>query len=312
MRFGYVVRDPSNHTYSEIRDLTVKVERLGFESVHVTDHFFCFGDIQRKKAPLLESNTILAALATETHRIKLGHIVMCNSFRNPAYSAKVILTLDHISNGRVLLWLGAGWFKDEYEAYGYPFPSAKRRVDELEESLIIYKKVFTEDETNFEGNFWKLEKHMNFPKSIQKPYPQIVVGTNNGKRMIDIACREADGVNLAYVTPHDQKRFKESISTINEKLKRYGRDPKEFEISIYTYIRIVDSQETLERIRKENRIFKSNMKYQFIGNVNTIQEKIQEVENLGVKKMIIIVESPIMEDPISLFSKEIMETFKQL
>jgi len=312
MRFGYVVRDPSNYTYSEIRDLTIKVESLGFESVHVTDHFFRFGDTQKKKTPFLESNAILAALATETHKIKLGHIVMCNSFRNPAYVAKVILTLDHISNGRMLLWLGAGWFKSEYEAYGYPFPSAKRRVDEIEESLIIYKKVFTEDETNFEGNFWKLEKHMNFPKSVQKPYPQIVVGTNNGKRMIDIACREADGVNLNYITPHDQKRFRESISLINDRLKRYGRDPEEFEISIYTYIRIVDSQETLERIRKEKGIFKSNMKYQFIGNVNTIQEKIHEVEELGVKKMIIIVESPIMEDPIGLFSKEIMETFKQL
>ncbi len=306
MRFGYVVRDPSNQKYSEIRDLTVKVERLGFESVHVTDHFFRFGDMQRRRTPLLESNSILAALATETHKIKLGHIVMCNSFRNPAYSAKVILTLDHISNGRVLLWLGAGWFKDEFEAYGYPFQSPKRRVDELEESLIIYKKVFTEDETNFEGNFWKLEKHLNFPKSVQKPYPQIVVGTNNGKRMIDIACREADGVNLAYVTPRDQKRFRESISIINEKLKKYNRDPTEFEISIYTFITIIDSQETLERIRKEKRIFKSNLKYQFIGNVNTIQEKIHEVENLGVKKMVIIVESPVMEDPISFFSKEIM------
>jgi len=306
MRFGYVVRDPSNQKYSEIRDLTVKVERLGFESVHVTDHFFRFGDMQRRRTPLLESNSILAALATETHKIKLGHIVMCNSFRNPAYSAKVILTLDHISNGRVLLWLGAGWFKDEFEAYGYPFQSPKRRVDELEESLIIYKKVFTEDETNFEGNFWKLEKHLNFPKSVQKPYPQIVVGTNNGKRMIDIACREADGVNLAYVTPRDQKRFRESISIINEKLKKYNRDPTEFEISIYTFITIIDNQETLERIRKEKRIFKSNLKYQFLGNVNTIQEKIHEVENLGVKKMVIIVESPIMEDPISFFSKEIM------
>lgn len=306
MRFGYVVRDPSNQKYSDIRDLTVKVEKLGFESVHVTDHFIRFGDIKRRKTPFLESNAILAALATETHRIKLGHIVMCNSFRNPAYSAKVILTLDNISNGRALLWLGAGWFKEEYEAYGYPFPSAKRRVDEFEESLTVYKKVFTEEETNFEGKFWKLVNHTNFPKSVQKPYPQIVVGTNTGKRMIDIACREADGVNLANHVPRDQKRFRESISLINEKLKRYGRDPDEFEISIYTFIRIADSQETIERIRKEKSIFRSIMKYQFIGNVNIIQEKIQEVEDLGVKKMIVIVESPTIEDPINVFSKEIM------
>ncbi|MFW9999763.1 MAG: LLM class flavin-dependent oxidoreductase [Candidatus Hodarchaeota archaeon] len=300
------MRDPSNQKYSEIRDLTVKAERLGFESVHVTDHFFSLGDVQKKKIPFLESNTILAALATETNRIKLGHIVMCNSFRNPAYLAKVILTLDHISNGRILLWVGAGWLKDEFEAYGYPFYSPKRRVDELEESLIIYKKIFTEDETTFDGKFWKLETHINFPKSIQKPYPQIVVGTNNGKRMIDLACREADGVNLAYQIPRDQKKFRESISTINEKLKEYGRDPMEFETSIYTNITIVDNQKTLERIRKEKGIFKSNIKYHFMGTIKDIQEKIQEFENLGVNKMVIIIESPVIEDPITVFSKEIM------
>jgi alkanesulfonate monooxygenase SsuD/methylene tetrahydromethanopterin reductase-like flavin-dependent oxidoreductase (luciferase family) len=306
MRFGYVVRDPSNQTYSEIRDLTVKVENLGFESAHVTDHFFRFGDLEKRKTPYLESNTLLSALATETHKIKLGHIVMCNSFRNPAHSAKIILSLDHISNGRILLWIGAGWFKEEYEAYGYQIPPAKRRVDEFEESLIIFKKVFTEDITDFEGKFWKLENHINYPKSLQKPYPQIVVGTNTGKRMIDIACREANGVNLANIVPRDQKRFNESISLINERLKKYGRDPENFETSIYTYVRIVDSQETLEKLRKEKGIFKSTMKYQFIGDINTIREKIQEVEDLGVNKMVVIIESPDVEDPINVFSNEIM------
>lgn len=311
MRFGYSVRDLKHHTYPEIRDLTVKVEGLGFESVHITDHFFRAGvtkalDLKIRQQPFLESTTLLAALATETDRIKLGHIVLCNSYRNPAYLAKVILTLDHISNGRILLWVGAGWFKGEYEAYSYPFASPKRRVDELEESLTIYKKIFTEDETNFEGKFWKLENHRNFPKSIQKPYPQIIVGTNNGKRMIDIACREADGVNLAYVVPRDLKRFRESISIINEKLKEYGRDSSEFEISVYTHITIVSSHEALERIRKERKIFKSNLKYLFIGNIEDIKEKIREVENLGVEKMVIVVESPEMEDPLKFFKKEIM------
>jgi alkanesulfonate monooxygenase SsuD/methylene tetrahydromethanopterin reductase-like flavin-dependent oxidoreductase (luciferase family) len=311
MRFGYSVRDQLHHTYSEIRDLTIKVEELGFESIHVTDHFFRAGvskklDDKIRKQPFLESNTLLAALIIETHKIKLGHIVLCNSYRNPAYLAKVILTLDHISNGRVLLWVGAGWFRGEYEAYGYPFPSAKRRVDELEESLIIYKNVFTEEETNFDGKFWKLENHRNFPKSIQKPHPQIVIGTNNGKRMIDIACREADGVNLSYVIPRDQKRFQESISFINEKLKKYGRDSSDFEISMYTNITITESQETIERIRKERKIFKSNLKYLFMGNIEDIKGKIQEVENLGVEKMVVFVNGPELEDPLKIFKQEIM------
>jgi len=310
MRFGYCVRDPSHHTYPEIRDLAVRVEGLGFESIHITDHFFRAGvtkvrDDKVIKQPFLESITLLAALAIETHRIKLGHIVLNNSFRNPAYLAKVILTLDHISNGRALLWLGAGWFKEEYLAYSYPFPMPKRRVDELEESLTIYKKIFTEEETTFEGKFWKLEKHWNFPKSIQKPYPQIVVGTN-GTRMIDIACREADGINLPYLIPRDQKRFRDSISTINEKLNKYKRDSSEFEISLYAYITIVDNQVAIERLRKEKNIFKSNLKYLFIGNTENIKEKIKEFENLGVEKMVIVVESPDIVDPLDIFCKKIM------
>lgn len=305
MRFGYCVRNPSTRTYREIRDLTVRVEGLGFESVHITDHLLGFDETQEKKETFLEANTLLAALATETDRVKLGHIVLCNSFRNPAYLAKVILSLDHISNGRVFMWLGAGWYLEEYKAYGYPFPSPKRRVDELEESLTIYKKIFTEDETNFEGKFWKLEKHRNFPKSIQKPYPQIVIGTN-GKRMIDIACREVDGINLPYLNLPSQKVMKQSITAINERLKKYNRDSSDFEISLFTNITIVNSQERLESLRKERRFLKSQMKYLFIGNPETIKEKIQEVEKLGVQKMVIVVESPDLEEPLDVFSREIM------
>ena len=305
MRFGYCVRSPSSRTYPEIRDLTVRIEELKFESIHVTDHLLGFDVTQEKKEPFLEALTLLAALATETEKIKLGHVVLCNSFRNPALLAKIILSLDHISNGRILMWLGAGWYEEEYDAYGYPFPPPKRRVDELEESLTIYKKIFTEDMTNFQGKFWNLKNHRNFPKSIQNPYPQIVIGTN-GKRIIDIACREADGINFPYLDPLNQKLTRENIPTINEKLKKYDRDSSEFELSLFTQVTIVDSQERLEELRRERKISKSQLKYLFIGTHKDITEKIKEFENLGVNKMIVVVESPDIEDPLKLFCKEIM------
>jgi len=211
MKFGYYVRSVFN--YPEIRDLTLKVEKLGFDSVHVNDHLI-HGEL--KKDPYLEAMMLMSALAAETSKIKLGHLVLCNSFRNPAYLAKMVCTLDNISNGRALFWLGAGWYEDEYKGYGYPFPSAKQRVDELEESLIIYKKLFTERISNFEGKFWKLDKNINIPKPIQKPYPQLVLGTS-GKRMIDIACREADGINLISLKAED---FPETINNIKKNFKK--------------------------------------------------------------------------------------------
>ncbi|MHA1304013.1 MAG: LLM class flavin-dependent oxidoreductase [Candidatus Heimdallarchaeaceae archaeon] len=310
MKFGYYVR--TVHTYPEIKDLTIRAEGLGFESVHVNDHLIGFDKKQDKKEPYLEALMLMTALAIETKKVKLGHVVICNSFRNPAYLAKMISTLDHISNGRALMWLGAGWYEEEYKAYGYPFPSPKRRVDELEESLTIYKKLFTEDVTDFEGKFWKLERNRNYPKPVQKPYPQIVLGST-GKRMIDIACREADGINLPYVPISE---IPPKIKTIKEKLEKYGRDPSKFEISIFDTITFVKTQEELDallnkiisRAPEDKKPTKEDiLKNQFIGFVEDIKEKVSEVEEMGIDKMVIAVrKSEGYKDPLGTFSRALM------
>ena len=314
MKFGYLVRS-TVFTYPEIRDLTLKVEDLGFDSINVNDHFLGMDIMQDRREPMLEAMMLLTALAVETKKIKLGQSVLCNSFRNPAYLAKMISTLDNISNGRTLLGIGAGWFEEEYKAYGYPFPTPKRRVDEFEESLTIYKKIFTEEVTNFKGKFWTLRRHRNFPKPLQKPYPQIVVGTI-GKRMIDIACREADGVNLdnIFLNPNIED-IPPYISYINERLEKHNRDPSEFEISLFTAITVVNSQEKLDNIigRIIKRAPESKkptrehvLKNQYIGFPEEIKEKITRVENMGIKKIVMWIRRSDVKDPVELFSKKIM------
>ncbi|MBA7697576.1 FMNH(2)-dependent dimethylsulfone monooxygenase [subsurface metagenome] len=269
---------------------------------------------QDRKEPMLDAMMLLTALAVETKKVKLGQIVLCNSFRNPAYLAKMISTLDNVSNGRALLWIGAGWFEEEYKAYGYPFPSPKRRVDELEESLTMYKKIFTEEETDFKGNFWELIRHRNFPKPIQKPYPQIVVGTT-GKRMTDIACKEADGVNLDLWYAPNMEDIPPRISYINERLQKHNRDPSEFEISLFTAITIVNSQEKLddlvERIIKrtsgDKKLTKEHiLKNHYVGFPEDLKEKMTRLENMGIKKIVTWIRRSDFEDSIEVFSKKVM------
>ncbi len=304
MKYGYHVRGPLN--YPEIRDLTLRVENLGFDSVHLNDHLIGFDVTQDKKEAYLESVMLLAALATETHKVKLGHVVLCNSFRNPAYMAKMISTLDNISNGRALMWLGAGWYLEEYKAYGYPFPTPKRRVDELEESIIIYKKLFTEDVTDYEGKFWKLERNRNYPKPIQKPYPQIVLGTS-GKRMINIACREADGINIPYLMPPFKlEKIYNQISDIKENLKKYNRDPATFEISIFCTVILAQNQEDREKIRRKHKILKKYLPNMFIGTHEEVKEKIIQLEDRGMDKMVINLGQSGLDDPLAVFCKEVM------
>jgi len=326
MKYGLVIRsEPLDSyggyrplSYPEIIDLALSAEKYGFNSVHVDDHIIGF-DPERKE-PYLEAMVLMGAIATETQKVKIGHIVLANSYRNPALTAKMISTLDNISNGRALFWIGAGWYEEEYKAYGYVFASPKQRVDELEESLTIFKKLFTEEITNFEGKFWKLENCRNFPKPVQKPWPQIVVGGQKN-RLITIACREADGINLdrsyetfaSHIDP-----LKERIDFINSKLHKYNRNSEEFEISTYNYITLFNSEEEFDRTvdhfiqsyKQQNiKLTKEQiLENLFVGYVDDVKEKIKQAEELGVEKMVIenIRGDSSIEDPVKLFHDKIM------
>lgn len=309
MKFGYNIR--AAHTYPEIRDLALLTEEYGFDSVHVSDHLIGF-DPERKQ-PYLEAMVLMSAIAAETKRVKVGHVVLANSFRNPALTAKIVSSIDNISNGRALLWIGTGWYEEEYIAYGYPFPSAKQRVDELEESLMIFKKLFTEEVTNFEGKFWKLENCRNLPKPIQKPWPQIVIGATKD-RLTTIACREADGVNI----PHKSiEELEERVGFILSKLHKYNRKPEEFEISAFDSINLVNTEEELDKVvdrivgsvraRGQKITREQLLSNSFVGYVDDVKNKIQQIEEFGLKKMVIVVRGgPSIKDPLKLFHDKVM------
>jgi alkanesulfonate monooxygenase SsuD/methylene tetrahydromethanopterin reductase-like flavin-dependent oxidoreductase (luciferase family) len=309
MRYGYSIRE--GPSYPEIKALALRAEEYGFDSVHVPDHLLGF-DSERKQ-PFLEAIALMSAIAVETKKVKIGHVVLANSFRNPALTAKIISSLDNISNGRALLWIGAGWYEEEYKAYGYPFPSAKERVDQLEESLVIFKKLLTEDVTNFEGKFWKLQNCKNFPKPIQKPWPQIVVGGRQN-RLVTIACREADGINLPH---HGLDELEERTHFIASKLKKYNKDPEGFEISAFNLITLVNNEEELnkaisqmiERAKQENQVLNREqiLRDSFTGYVEDVRAKVKHAEDLGVKKMVIVVRGGrSVKDPMKLFHDELM------
>jgi alkanesulfonate monooxygenase SsuD/methylene tetrahydromethanopterin reductase-like flavin-dependent oxidoreductase (luciferase family) len=310
MRYGYMIRSGAL-VYPEIKALALLAEEYGFDSVHVNDHLI--GWDPERKLPYLEAIALLSAIAVETQKVKIGNIVLDNSFRNPALTAKIISSLDNISNGRALLWIGAGWYEEEYKAYGYPFPSAKERVDQLEESLTIFKRLFTEDVTTFEGKFWKLENCKNFPKPIQKPWPQIVIGGERN-RIVTIACREADGINLPWPGLDE---LEERTCFIASKLKKYNKDPQKFEISTLNLITLVNNEEELnedirqmiEQAKQENEELSREqiLRNSFIGYVEDIKAKIRHAEDLGVRKMVIVVRgSPSVKDSMKLFHDELM------
>ena len=144
------------------------------------------------KLPILECWSTLSALSTVTKKIRLGTMVTCNSFRNPALLAKMAATLDNISNGRLELGIGAGIQKNEHDAYGFPFLSAKDMVERLSEAVEIIKKLWTENEVSYRGKHYLLKNAVCEPKPLQNPHLPIVIGGGREKLTLKVTARHAE------------------------------------------------------------------------------------------------------------------------
>jgi F420-dependent oxidoreductase-like protein len=234
------------YTYEEIVTLAKAAEAAGFYSFTVSDHFF--GNPESVEKDAYDAWTLLALLTPQTGRIRLGTVVSCHSYRNPAHLAKIVAILDNASNGRIDFGIGAGWKKSEYEAYGYPFPSAKTRVLQLREAIQIINLLWTEKRPSFEGEFYRIKETMFLPKPVQKPRIPIWVGTQKLKApmMEEIIARYADGLNYDTETPED---LIEKKSRMREACEKVGRDFDELKWSLYLCTSVIgmDSDDFEER-----------------------------------------------------------------
>jgi F420-dependent oxidoreductase-like protein len=204
------------------------IENLGFDTAWVVDHFMASDN---EDTPYLEAWTLIAALGMVTSRIRFGIMVSGNTYRNPGLLAKQALTIDHASNGRVELGIGAGWMEREHTAYSYPFPTAKERVDMFEEALQVIKSLMTEHRTNFNGKYYQFVDAPFEPKPLQKPHIPIVSGSS-GKRSISISARYVDNWN----TRSDPDDAKQQVEWLRTAAERAGRNPDDIRMSVYTWV----------------------------------------------------------------------------
>jgi alkanesulfonate monooxygenase SsuD/methylene tetrahydromethanopterin reductase-like flavin-dependent oxidoreductase (luciferase family) len=146
---------PDREMFEHVADLAVAGEQAGFDSVWVMDHFWQLPPLGGPTQPMLEAYTLLGGLAARTRRVKLGTLVTGVTYRNPALLAKMVTTLDIVSSGRAMLGLGAAWYEEEHDAFGFDFPSAGKRLDRLEEALQICRAMFTEEAPSFAGKRYR-------------------------------------------------------------------------------------------------------------------------------------------------------------
>ena len=184
--------DVSQHQleWPELRRRVVWADEAGFESAWVFDHFTAlYGD---PKGPCLEAWTLLAALGAVTTQIRLGALVTGVTYRHPSLLAAEVVTVDHVSGGRVNVGMGAAWHGDEHERLGFDFPSTGERIERLDEAVQIVKGLLTSDDFDFDGRHYQLRRAFYRPRPVQQPHPPIWIGATGEKVMLPLVARHAD------------------------------------------------------------------------------------------------------------------------
>jgi F420-dependent oxidoreductase-like protein len=213
--------------WANTTELARQAESLGFESLWVFDHFHTVPEPTDEIT--FESFSTLTGIATTTERVRLGHMVICTAFRNPALTAKLASTLDVVSGGRFELGIGAGWYEHEWLAYGYGFPPVGERLDQLGDHLEVITRMLAPGRAAYEGTHARVEGAINEPKGIQ-PHIPVIVGGNGRRRTAGYAIRYADELNYVFLPP---PQLAERMAEVRERCLAEGRDPSTLRFSMY-------------------------------------------------------------------------------
>jgi len=213
-------------TWPQWRALAAACEEHGIPSLFRSDHYQNLDGRHPERGSLDAWGTIIA-LSALTTELRLGTMVTPTSFRHPSVLAKLVVTADHVSDGRIDLGLGAGWHQREHEAHGFPFLAAAERVDVLEEQLQILMGDWGEDEFSFTGKHYTLSGLNAQPKPVQRPHPPLIMGRNAGPRSASLAARFADEYNTPFPSLEHIQRRK---AAVEEACERAGREPIPFSI----------------------------------------------------------------------------------
>jgi F420-dependent oxidoreductase-like protein len=221
MRYALMIEAQQGLSYSELLEIAQRAEAAGFEAMFRSDHYESFPGPPGR--PTTDAWTVLAGLARETTRIRLGVLVSPVTFRYPGALAKIVATVDEMSGGRVELGMGAGWNEDEHRRHGFPFPPIEERADMLEEQLAIVHGLWEEpDGWSFTGRHYRIEDAIFHPKPVQRPRVPILVGGSGSPRSLRLAARYADEFNI---TSADPAKVADKMSQLDAACQAVGRDP---------------------------------------------------------------------------------------
>ena len=270
--------DGAEAKWAKCVEIAVLAEELGFDSLWVYDHFH---NVPRPiHEAVFECWTTLAALSQRTSRIRLGQMVGCNSYRQPSLLAKITSNVDVISGGRLDWGIGAGWYENEYRGYGFEFPAAKDRIGMLRECVEIVRSMWTEDETTYDGRYYKLERANCDPKPLQAGGPPVLIGGGGEQLTLRVVARLADRSNFG----GKPEQWAHKASVLQQHCRDVGRDYDEIEKTWSPEVFIRETEAELVEGGTRSlwgEPFESWREGNLVGTPEQVAEKIQEYAALG-------------------------------
>ena len=297
-QYGFSLPGGQEIGFGATTDWARRAEQLGFDSVWLSDHFFySFGRYGADPAPIaaIEPMTALAGIAAVTTRVRLGTLVLCASFRHPALLAKMAATIDRISGGRLDLGIGAGWFEEEFEAFGFPFGTVSERFGTLEGTLAALSALQSGRPATYEGPTVTLRDALLIPAPVHGRVP-VWVGGKGGPRLLRLAARYADGWNAVWRVDADD--YANRVKAAHQACETVGRDPATFRLSVGLYSVIGEdegeAQAMFERGRAafpggamDDETWASWRADTMSGSPNQVIERVRELEAIGVEEIVV-------------------------
>jgi alkanesulfonate monooxygenase SsuD/methylene tetrahydromethanopterin reductase-like flavin-dependent oxidoreductase (luciferase family) len=252
----------SGRALMDANERYIEAVRGHFDTIWAEDHF------QWEKRPVLEAVTTLTYLAGRHEGLRFGHIVLGQSYRNPALTAKMAANLQLMTGGRFIMGIGAGWKEDEYRAYGYPYPPAGERIDQLEETVQIMRAMWTQSPATFHGEHYSIENAECQPQP-DPPIPLLIAGGGE-KKTLRVVAKYADWWNFNFCTAEEYARKQRVLEGHCHEI---GRDPAEIVHSYYGVIQIVDDPSKVDK-----------RDFHIVGGTaDMVSRELEQFVKLGVK-----------------------------
>jgi F420-dependent oxidoreductase-like protein len=263
--------------------------------------------------PILECWTTLSALSTVTEKIRLGTMVTCSSFRNPALLAKMAATLDNISNGRLELGIGAGVQKNEHNAYGFSFPSTKARIERLGEAVAIIKKLWTEEKASYNGKHYHIKDATCEPKPVQKPHPPIIIGGGGEKLTLRVTAQHADRYDWGYLSSFGE--YMRKLKVLEKHCEAVGRHFDAIEKSCWPAGQIfigADTDELVSQWLPKGVSLEDFMQTSFVGTPENFIKLLRQYAVLGVTQFMLFFGDLPSLDGLRLFAEKVVPKIEQV